>query len=125
MLLIHAAGVHVFAELLRQKVFVDQNTFQTNQNSLIAAAADRFDFMFLTSLNASNKLPSDDYPNDDIRQFMDYCAPVHWERSKIKSNPLVAIKRIIDLVPVLRLCVGGVVFLSCAPCMRATDVHLS
>lgn len=97
--LLHETGMNVVAELIRQNGFIDQDRFQENLDTLIAAATERFDFTLGTSLNKSSKLSLAGNALSGIRQFMDYCAFVHWQESKIKRNPLVSIKRLIDLAP--------------------------
>jgi len=100
LVLIYAAGMHVVAELFRQNVYVDQDTFEADLNSLVATASKQFDYVLETSLKTSSKLDLGGSQKNDVSQFMDYCSFVNWQESKVKRNPMASIKRLIDLVPV-------------------------
>jgi hypothetical protein len=98
--LLHATGIDVVAECFRLNGFIEQPTFEQNLAEMTAAARARFDFNLGTLLNQSSKFPLAGYALNDARQFMDYCAFIHWQESKVKRNPLVSIQRLLDLSPV-------------------------
>jgi hypothetical protein len=99
--LLHATGADVVAEHFRLNGTISRASFDQHLDSLTAAATVRFDSILGKALTTSSKLPLDRYPLNDVRQFMDYCAFIHWQESKVQRNPLVGIKRLIDLAPVL------------------------
>lgn len=98
--LLHTTGMEVVAEHFRLNGHIDLPTFEKNLVAIASTATAHFDFVLGTSLNKSSKLPLAGYPLNDARQFMDYCAFVHWQESKVKRNPMVSIKRLLDLAPV-------------------------
>jgi hypothetical protein len=95
--LLYTAGMEVVAKNFRLNGHIDQPTFAQNLNAIVVTASAHFDFILGTSLNKSSKFPLVGYPLNDARQFMDYCAFVHWQESKVKRNPMVSIKRLLDL----------------------------
>ncbi len=50
-------------------------------------------------LTASSGLPLEGYPQNRLQQMMDYYAFIRWQEAKVRRNPMVAIKRLIDLEP--------------------------
>lgn len=97
--LLYASGMKVVNDYFRNNCGIDLGAFELDQVELISAACARFDFSLEASLKKSSLLPLPGYPLNDVRQFMDYCAFVHWQESKVKRNPLVGIRRLIDLTP--------------------------
>lgn len=98
--LLQTTGMDVVADYFRAVGVTDLPTFEQNLAAMTAVASARFDRILEASLNKSSKFPLPGYPMNDARQFMDYCAFVHWQESRIKRNPWVSIKRLLDLAPV-------------------------
>lgn len=98
--LLHATGIQVVADHFRLCGHTDQPTFQQSLIALTETACYRFGLNLEASLKKSKKLPLVGYPLNEVRQFMDYCALVNWQESKVKRNPCVSIKRLLDLAPV-------------------------
>lgn len=98
--LLHTTGMDVVSEYFRLNGPIDRPVFEKNLVAITATASAHFDFVLGTSLKKSSQFPLVGYPLNDVRQFMDYSAFVHWQESKVKRNPWVSIKRLIDLAPV-------------------------
>lgn len=98
--LLHNTGIQVVADYFRFSGHADQRTYQQRLIALTETASARFRLNLEASLNKSSELPLARYPLNDVRQFIDYCAFVNWQESKVKRNPWVSIKRLLDLAPV-------------------------
>ena len=102
--LLHTTSMEIVTECFRLNGPIDQPTFEQNRDDIAASANTRFDFILRTALNESSKFSLTGCSLKDIRQFMDYCAFVHWQESKVKRNPGVSSKRLMDLAPIFDAC---------------------
>jgi hypothetical protein len=98
--LLYSAGRDVAADYLRATGLRHPAQSKTEVQAMTECAKVRFDHILRTSLERSSKLPVAGYPMNGIRQFMDYCAFIHWQESKVQRNPIVGIKRLIELAPI-------------------------
>lgn len=96
----YSCATGVVVDYIREnKTTVILEEFQRDLTKLIADACIRFRLSLKNSIKKSEQQPLEGYPLNRIRHFMDFCAFIHWQESKVKRNPLVGIKRLIDLAP--------------------------
>ena len=93
--LTHASGIEVIKAYLKRNKNTDSISFARDKDALVAATCEKFEALWLASLKKSETLPG--HSRDEVRGFMDFCAFVQWQESKVKRNPLIGIKQMISL----------------------------
>lgn len=95
--LIYIAGLETILDIFRNKSFLLPLAFEDSLDVLLTDACIRFESLLEASLNKSRLAPLKGYPLNEIRKFLDFCAVMQWEESRIKRNPLIAIKQLWSL----------------------------
>lgn len=98
MALLYAGAIAVINDHLKQGSFISPALLPRNKVAMISKAHKKFAVLWETSLRKSCAL-SVAQPRSEYRRFLDYCAFVQWQESRIKRNPIVGIERMIALAP--------------------------
>lgn len=94
--LLYASAITVVNEQLKQKGSAKFAALLANNTALMAKCHKKFEAFWESSLKKSCAIPIFQ-PRSEFRRFLDYCAFVQWQESRIKRNPLVGVKRMIEL----------------------------
>lgn len=99
LVLLYSSAMGVVAEYFRNNGGVDFASFEAALLGMRETACVHFVSALEESIAKTSKLPLERYPMNSVLQLMDCVAFVHWRESKIKRNPLVSIRCLIDLTP--------------------------
>lgn len=98
--LLYASAIAVIADYVRGRNDIDLLTFKGDHPVLIEEACSQYQEIMQASVIKTNKLPLKGYPLNEVSKYMDFSAFINWQESRLKRNPMVGIRRLIDITQI-------------------------
>lgn len=100
--LLHHAATSVVNEFIGlNPVNKHSFSFEKSREALRSRTCEEFERALENSIKKSRKLPLENYPMNDVRQFMDFGAYEYYVEVSMKRNPLESLHRTFELSSII------------------------